>query len=297
MKDLSSKELLYHPEFTYDEKYKIAKVLKILNYLPPENKCCLNDIPLEIFELICNYASDNNIFNHGSSNSNTICNFKQTCTYYTELLNNYQSNAKEITFGIYNGYINPYHKIVSLKKYYTGIKKLTINYAYADSSTSLKELLSWEGIKTLIFNAYEYRVDFESVTCHAETLIGNWDVSYITRSMKMPNLKQFILSEKINNCKKYICDELPGLFLKNISKIVNRSPIIKLFSYSVNLKNQNELDKYMSGINSKYHKSITKNVKYLIKSQEFVKKYDDYMKCDNNYFLVEIEGIVQDFDK
>lgn len=284
-------KLLHHPDFSYQEKYKIADAVNLLSYLPPENDCGLLDLPQEIIHLLCHYIG------------NSIWIFKRICQYLMKMVNQYQSMIKELRFNMHQ-YSLSIREICSyiptqkdegipnaMNTYYSGVTKLIIKSKDSAQEVFFRELLQWKNIKTIEllgwssenwwhFSENDSKGDnvwIQSTLCEAETLIFkeyHHPINYRINRIEFPNLRHLIIKSL---CICWSSCEPNKKDYNGIYRIFEKSDQLKSFSINLIIKNKEEMQEFMKFIDE------TRKIKYVIESE----------KIDSqNYYNAQIEGII-----
>jgi len=281
MTDLTAKEILYGNQLTYQEKCKLAEILKISAYLPPENGSPILELPQDMINIICEYMEH-------------VWDFKKTCRHFLNTINLYQSTIREIKLK----HNTPISRIQMFKKYYTGIQKLTIQKVIPTLAFSLRhcvlranlqmtEFLTWNNLKILElenYDSYEYIED--NIVCMAETIIIKSNVHKFLKvllKIALPNLKELHICQRID-IKDDDCDDSykKKCSLEYFSELITKIETLQLFAFYIHVKNDNEIKQFLTKIKCPIPKN--KDVEYRVKSIKEVK----YGR--RKEYLVHIEG-------
>lgn len=282
MTDLSSKELLYGNQLTYQEKYKIADILKILTYLPPEKESPIMELPQDMINIICGDIGDR------------VWNFKITSQHFLNMVNKYQSTIREIKLK-YNSRVS---NIQLFKKYYTCMEKLTVQDKIHTSNFStrhcvrrpnlqMKEFLTWNNLKILVLENYDsYEYIENNIVCSIDTVIINSNVHKFLKvllKIALSNIRELHICVRIDEND----DNLDDSFKKKKSidyfnELISKIETLELFSFYIQVKNDGEIKQFLDKI--KYPVPKNKNVDYHIKSCKEVKRG---RKIE---YLVQIDG-------
>ncbi|ARF11995.1 hypothetical protein Klosneuvirus_3_130 [Klosneuvirus KNV1] len=286
MSDPTAKELLYINKLTYQEKYKLAGILKISAYLPPDNESPIIELPQDMINIICGYMDH-------------IWDLKQTCKQFLNMGNLYQSTIREIKLK----HNTPISRIQLFKKYYTGIQKLTIQKVIYASAISIRhcalranlqmtEFLTWNNLKILELEAYDsFEYIEDNIVCTAESVIIISNVHKFLKvllKIALPNLKQLHICEKNNIKEDYLWFEdddnvyKKKCSLEYFSELITKIETLELFSFYIHVKNDDEIKQFLNKIKCPIPKN--KDMDYHIKSCKEIKSYR------KTEYLVNIEG-------
>ena len=281
MSDPTAKELLYINKLTYQEKYKLAGILKISAYLPPENESPIIELPQDMINIICGYMDH-------------IWDLKQTCKQFLNMGNLYQSTIREIKLK----HNTPISRIQLFKKYYTGIQKLTIQKVIYASAISIRhcalranlqmtEFLTWNNLKILELEAYDsFEYIEDNIVCTAESVIIISNVHKFLKvllKIALPNLKYLYVCDRIDVKDNDLDDAYKKkCSLEYFNELVFKIETLDMFSFCIQIKNDVVIKQFLDKIN--YPVPKNKNVDYHIKSI-VIDKFSRQKE-----YLVQIEG-------
>lgn len=209
-------------------------------------------------------------------------NLKLTCKSLYNTITKYQSTFKTMVLCL-DKYDFGKNKRLLYKKYYVNLDRLCVIGKYI-TPTTLKEVVEWNSIKTLMLSVGEWVPEgpVDTMTCMAEQIYGNVGILYLIRHIDMPNLREFSITGEINRNSDHTCDKLPGMLYMFIDMLIDDSPNLKTLTYCIKLKDKSEVERYMKNI-YKYHMYTKKTVKYEIESEEE----------ERDGILVQIKGHVE----
>lgn len=239
----------------------------------------ISSLPQELITKICLCLYQNEI----SQLYTNEWNLKLTCKSLFDTVTKYQSKFKTIAFSL-DEYDFGKNKRLLYKKHYMNLVRLFVIGRYI-TPTTLKEVVEWKGIETLMLSVGEWVPEgpVDTMTCFAEQIIGTVGILYMFRHINVPNLREFcIAGEEINHHSNYTCDNLPGMLYMFIDMIIEDSPNLKTITYSIKLKDKSEVGRYMNNIYT-YHRYVKKTVKYEIETE----------KDEEDGILVQIKGQVE----